>query len=81
MLELKNISKSYGSQLILDNISFQVKSNELVSILGPSGSGKSTLLQLIGLLNLADSGEISLDNITYNSLTEKEKQTLHQYSK
>jgi lipoprotein-releasing system ATP-binding protein len=73
MLELKNISKSYGSQLILDNISFQVKSNELVSILGPSGSGKSTLLQLIGLLNLADSGEISLDSITYNSLSEKEK--------
>ena len=73
MLELKNISKSYGSQLILDDISFQVKSNELVSILGPSGSGKSTLLQLIGLLNLADSGEISLDNITYNSLSEIEK--------
>ncbi len=73
MLELKNISKSYGSQLILDDISFQVKSNELVSILGPSGSGKSTLLQLIGLLNQSDSGEISLDSITYNSLNEKEK--------
>ena len=47
MLELKNISKSYGEQLILNDISFQVNEKELVSILGPSGSGKSTLLQII----------------------------------
>ncbi len=73
MLELKNISKSYGSQLILNDISFQVKANELVSILGPSGSGKSTLLQIIGLLNQADSGTISLDNLDYHELQEKDK--------
>lgn len=70
MLELKNISKSYGDQLILNNISFQVKERELVSILGPSGSGKSTLLQIIGLLNKADSGSIFLDNIECTSLKE-----------
>ena len=73
MLELKNISKSYGSQLILNDISFQVKANELVSILGPSGSGKSTLLQIIGLLNQADSGIVRLDDIDYSGLHEKDK--------
>lgn len=69
MLELKNISKSYGAQLILDNINFSVASNQLVSILGPSGSGKSTLLQIIGLLSKPDSGEIILENISYSTLT------------
>jgi lipoprotein-releasing system ATP-binding protein len=72
MLELKNISKSYGQQLILNDISFLVKEKELVSILGPSGSGKSTLLQIIGLLNPADSGSILLDNEACTSLKEKE---------
>ena len=72
MLELKNISKSYGEQLILNDISFQVNEKELVSILGPSGSGKSTLLQIIGLLNPADSGSILLDNVEFTNLNEKE---------
>jgi lipoprotein-releasing system ATP-binding protein len=75
MLELKNISKSYGTQLILDNISLKVKDAEMVSILGPSGSGKSTLLQIMGLLMKADSGQIYLDGISYDSLTEKDKST------
>lgn len=73
MLELKNISKSYGTQLILDNISLQVKESEMVSILGPSGSGKSTLLQIMGLLMKADSGQIYLDGIDYASLHEKDQ--------
>jgi lipoprotein-releasing system ATP-binding protein len=73
MLELKNISKSYGTQLILDNISLLVKDSEMVSILGPSGSGKSTLLQIIGLLMKADSGQIYLDGLDYSSLTEKDQ--------
>jgi len=72
MLELKNISKSYGDQLILNNISLQVNEKELVSILGPSGSGKSTLLQIIGLLNPADSGNIFLDNVACTDFKEKE---------
>ncbi len=72
MLELKNISKSYGDQLILHDVSFEVKEKELVSILGPSGSGKSTLLQIIGLLNPADSGSILLDNIECTTLNEKD---------
>lgn len=72
MLELKNISKSYGAQLILNNINLTVNPNQLVSILGPSGSGKSTLLQIIGLLLKPDAGDISLNRIRYKSLKEDE---------
>lgn len=71
MLELKNISKSYGTQLILNDISFSADNNSLVSILGPSGSGKSTLLQIIGLLTKPDSGEIRLNDISYLNLDTK----------
>lgn len=73
MLELKNISKSIGSHLILNNISLDVQSNQLVSILGPSGSGKSTLLQIIGMLTDFQSGTILLDELNYQSLTETDK--------
>lgn len=71
MLELKNISKSYGTQLILNDISFSADNNSLVSILGPSGSGKSTLLQIIGMLTRPDSGEIRLNDISYLNLNTK----------
>ena len=70
MLELKNISKSYGAQLILNDINLNVQANQLVSILGPSGSGKSTLLQIIGLLLYPDSGTICLNGEYYHDLKE-----------
>ncbi len=72
MLELINISKSYGAQLILHNISLRIGENKLVSILGPSGSGKSTLLQIIGMLIQPDSGSVLLDSVDYNSLKKNE---------
>lgn len=71
MLELKNISKSYGAQLILKDINLNVLTNQLVSILGPSGSGKSTLLQIIGLLLKPDSGSVCLNGDYYHELNEK----------
>jgi lipoprotein-releasing system ATP-binding protein len=72
MLELKNISKSYGTQLILNKINLSIPDNQLVSILGPSGSGKSTLLQIIGLLLKLDEGQIKLNNIQYSELKDNE---------
>ena len=61
MLELKNIVKKYGNNVILDDISLQIKKREIVSILGPSGSGKTTLLNLILGITDISSGKIIYD--------------------
>lgn len=67
MIELKNICKSFilGDEEIkaLDNVSFNIKKGEFVSIIGPSGSGKSTLMNILGLLDVPDSGEYILDDV------------------
>lgn len=58
MLQVKNLSKSYGNLKVLKDISFAVKKGEVVAIIGPSGSGKSTLLRCINQLEKADGGEV-----------------------
>ena len=61
MLELKNIRKSFGKNVILKNISLSINNGEIVSILGPSGSGKSTLLNLILGITDIENGNLILD--------------------
>ena len=58
MLEIRNISKSYNTQKILNDISLSIQDSEIVSILGPSGSGKTTLLNLILGITNPDNGLI-----------------------
>ena len=57
-LQIKNISKTYGSVAAVDNVSLDIAKNEFVCILGPSGCGKTTLLRLIAGLEDADQGEL-----------------------
>ena len=59
-VELKNVTKKYGTRTILNQISFSVADTELVALVGPSGCGKSTILNIIGLLETCDSGEIRI---------------------
>ena len=70
-LQVDALNKSFGSNTVLHNISFEVESGESVALVGPSGCGKSTLLNIIGLLETLDSGAISLEGRAYPSINSK----------
>jgi osmoprotectant transport system ATP-binding protein len=61
MIVVKNITRSFGGRIAVDNVSFAVQSGERVVFLGTSGSGKTTLLKMINRLLEPDSGEIRID--------------------
>lgn len=61
MLSIKNISKTYQGRKVIDDISLNIRKGEMTFIVGNSGAGKSTLLNMIGGLELVDSGEIIFD--------------------
>jgi polar amino acid transport system ATP-binding protein len=61
LLEIKNLKKSFGDNVVLKDISLSVDKGEVLAIIGPSGSGKSTLLRCITDLEEEDSGEINFE--------------------
>lgn len=71
MIKGKNIHKRYGTVEVLKGVDVEINKGEVVSIVGPSGSGKSTLLHILGTLDKADMGEVSMNNIIINSLNGK----------
>jgi lipoprotein-releasing system ATP-binding protein len=68
MLKAKGIYKNYGNLAILKGIDLEVKTGEIVCIVGSSGAGKTTLLQILGTLDQADSGEIIIDGDNLSEL-------------
>ncbi len=71
MIDIKNITKSFGSLQVLKGIDLHIGKGEVVSIVGPSGAGKTTLLQIIGTLDKPDTGEITIDGVDVSSLSKK----------
>lgn len=71
MIEVQNITKSFGSLQVLKGIDLHIAKSEIVSIVGPSGAGKTTLLQIVGTLDRPDSGTVRIDGIDTTTLTQK----------
>lgn len=69
MLELKNISKSFGNKVILNNLNLEVKDGEILCIVGQSGGGKTTLLRCISGLEKIDGGQILIDGQVFDPYT------------
>jgi len=71
MLKATAINKSYGQLQILKGVDFEVEKGEIVTIVGASGAGKSTLLNILGTLDKPDSGQLFINNVQLNKLSNK----------
>ena len=72
MIQLTNITKSFGTLQVLRGIDMEVQKGEVVSIVGPSGAGKTTLLQIIGTLDRPDGGMVMIDGTDVGRMRERE---------
>lgn len=78
VLDVFNLCKSYGNHLVLDDISFSIRENEIVGFIGPNGAGKSTLMKcLCGLIHM-DSGNVTICG--HDIQSQREKALSHQAS-
>jgi len=75
-IEVNNISKSYGAQKALDNISFSVKKGEIVGFLGPNGAGKSTLMKILTTYIAADEGSASVNGFDVDTQAKSVQQSI-----
>ncbi|MCB2355694.1 ABC transporter ATP-binding protein [Clostridium estertheticum] len=73
MLELRNITKRFDGNLVLDDINIKIGNGEIVSMLGPSGSGKTTLLNIILGITPMDSGAIIFNDIDISKVSMKDR--------
>lgn len=71
MIYLEGITKRFGTLEVLKGIDLEIHKGEVVSIVGPSGAGKTTLLQIMGTLDKADSGSVTIHGVDVTRLKEK----------
>ena len=73
LIDFNNISKSYGDNLVLDELNLYIRENEFLTLLGPSGCGKTTTLRLLGGFERPDQGQILFDGSDITSLPANER--------
>ena len=71
LLEVSHVSKSYGNNRVLDDVTFNIAKGKIVGLLGPNGSGKTTLIKLINDLLKEDSGTIKVEGLDLGVETKK----------
>ena len=76
VIEFKNVSKSFGDRLLIDNLSFTVPPGAIVGIIGPNGAGKSTLFKMIAGIEQPDSGEVAIGKTAKISLVDQSRDKL-----
>lgn len=76
MIELKNVSKAYKNEQVLDNFNLTVESTDFIAIMGKSGKGKTTILNILAGLQKIDSGQYILDDVEVNKLSSEKKAKL-----
>ncbi|MGD9556578.1 MAG: ATP-binding cassette domain-containing protein, partial [Mangrovibacterium sp.] len=63
MIQVRNLSKHYGSLTVLRDVNADIRKGEVISVIGPSGTGKSTFLRCLNLLETPSGGDITVDGI------------------
>ena len=76
MINIKKLTKRFGDQTIFSNLDLTIKKGEIVAIIGPSGTGKSTFLRCINYLDSANSGTITINNVTVDCQQPKKNDIL-----
>jgi sulfate-transporting ATPase len=76
VIEFKNVSKSYGERILIDDLSFKVPPGAIVGIIGPNGAGKSTLFRMLAGKEQPDSGEITIGSTVRLSLVDQSRDSL-----
>ena len=76
VFEFKNVSKSFGDRLLIDNLSFKVPAGAIVGIIGPNGAGKSTLFKLLAGKEQPDSGEVHIGQTVQMAFVDQSREDL-----
>ena len=76
MIEVKSITKKYGNNLALDDVSFKIEEGEIVGLLGPNGAGKSTTMNIITGFIEPTEGEVFVDGINMLKKPKKAKREI-----
>ena len=71
MINIKNLTKKFGNNTILNNINGEVKKGQVICIIGPSGAGKSTFLRCLNQLEKPTSGSVEVEGTDLTNLNEK----------